>query len=440
MAYTSVIPVFRLDNSLDYVRDKEKISRSGNERPEKQDSAGSLKEAIDYALNRDKTEQIYFEDAIGCTLDNAYEDMVATKKQFHKTDKVQGFHLVQSFAEGEVSPELAHLIGAELAEQLLKGEFEVVITTHLNTNHYHNHLVWNSVSMVDGHKYRSNSRSYYTEIRKISDDLCRKYGLSVIQTGQEKGKSYSEWVAQKSGKPTWRTAIRSDIREAVNQCFTWNQFVKEMENRGYVWKLNRKYIALRAPGMERYIRLRSLGENYSETAIRQSILQPKKIYPAGPYQKTGKKRRKLTGLQALYYSYLYKMGVFPEKPKRIPYEVREDIRHLDQRLAQADFLQKHGITTLEELKAFENRLGKEISRRLTERRRLYRSNPGCDRIGEIAEELKPLRKDLKMAVRIEKISREMAERLKRAEEREKEQEAVKTAEKAKTKEQRQEDR
>ena len=355
MAYTSVIPVFRLDNSLDYVRDKEKTARP------KEMSAGSLKEAIDYALNREKTEQAYFEDAIGCTLENAYEDMVATKKQFHKTDKVQGFHLVQSFAEGEVSPELAHLIGVELAEKLLKGEFEVVITTHLNTSHYHNHLVWNSVSMEGGHKYHSNSRSYYKEVRKISDDLCRKYGLSVIQSGWEKGKSYSEWMAERNGKPTWRTAIRSDIREAVNQCFTWNQFVREMERRGYQWKLNRKYIALKAPGMERYIRLRSLGDNYSETAIRQRILQPKKIYPTGPNQKTAKKRRKLTGLQALYYSYLYKMGVFPEKPKRIPYEVREDIRRLDQRLAQADFLQKHGITTLGELKELQNRLGNEIS-------------------------------------------------------------------------------
>ena len=101
--------------------------------------------------------------------------MVATKKRFHKTDKVQGFHLVQSFAEGEVSPELAHLIGVELAERLLKGQFEVLITTHLNTSHFHNHLVWNSVSMEDGHKYHSNARSYYTEIRKISDELCRKY-------------------------------------------------------------------------------------------------------------------------------------------------------------------------------------------------------------------------------------------------------------------------
>lgn len=434
MAYTSVIPVSRLDNSLGYVRDKEKTARP------KETSAGTLREAIDYAMNREKTEQTYFEDAIGCTLENAYEDMLATKKLFHKTDKVQGYHLVQSFAKGEVSPELAHLIGVELAERLLKGEFEVVITTHLNTSHYHNHLVWNSVSMKDGHKYRSNSQSYYTEVRRISDDLCRKYGLSVIQPGQEKGKSYSEWMAERNGKPTWRTAIRSDIREAVDQCFTWNQFLKEMERRGYQWKRNRKYIALKAPGMERYIRLCSLGEKYSETAIRQRILQPKKVYPGAPGQRPDRKRRKLTGLQALYYSYLYKMGVFPEKPKRIPYEVREDLRRLDQRLAQADFLQRHGITTLQELKAFQNQLEKEISRRLTERRRLYRSSPGCDRTREIAEELKPLRKDLKMAVRIEKISREIAERMKRAEEREKEQEAVKTAEKAKTKERKQEDR
>lgn len=429
-----MIPVSRLDNSLGYVRDKEKTARP------KETSAGTLREAIGYAMNREKTEQTYFEDAIGCTLENAYEDMLATKKLFHKTDKVQGYHLVQSFAEGEVSPELAHLIGVELAERLLKGEFEVVITTHLNTSHYHNHLVWNSVSMKDGHKYRSNSRSYYTEVRRISDDLCWKYGLSVIQPGQEKGKSYSEWMAERNGKPTWRTAIRTNIREAVNQCFTWNQFLKEMERRGYQWKQNRKYIALKAPGMERYIRLRSLGEMYSEAAIRQRLLQPKKVYPGAPGQKPDRKRRKLTGLQALYYSYLYKMGVFPEKPKRIPYEVREDLRRLDQRLAQADFLQRHGITTLEELKAFQNRLGQEISRRLTERRRLYRNSPGCDRIEEIAEELKPLRKDLKMAVRIEKISREMEERLKKAEEREKEQEAVKTAEKAKTKERNQEDR
>lgn len=418
-----MIPVFRLDNSIDYVRDKEKTAYPDAVNSKEGTSAKSLREAIDYAMNREKTETVFFEDAIGCTLENAYKDMVATKKQFHKTDKVQGFHLVQSFAEGEVSPELAHLIGVELAEQLLKGEFEVIITTHLNTSHYHNHLVWNSVSMADGHKYRSNSRSYYTEVRKISDDLCRKYGLSIILPGMGAGKSYAEWMAEKNGKPIWRTAIRSDIREAVNQCFTWNQFLKEMEKRGYQWKLNRKYIALKAPGMNRYVRLRSMGDGYSETAIRQRILQPKKKYPTPLSQKNGKKRRKLKGLQALYYSYLYQMGVFPEKPKRIPYEVREDIRRLDQRLAQADFLQKHGIITMGDLQNFQNQLGKEMADLITERRRLYRRSPGSERIREITEKLKPMRKEMRMAVKIAKVSKEMAERMKHAEERERQQES-----------------
>ena len=144
MAYTSIIPVHRLDNSIDYVQDKEKTTK-------KPEQAGSLEEAIDYAMNREKTEAAVFEDCIGCTCETAFEDMAATKKRFHKTGGVQGYHLIQSFAEGEVTPELAHLIGLELAEQLLKGQFEAVITTHLNTSHYHNHIVFNSVSMEDGH-------------------------------------------------------------------------------------------------------------------------------------------------------------------------------------------------------------------------------------------------------------------------------------------------
>lgn len=125
----------------------------------------------------------------------------------------------------------------------------MVITTHLNTSHYHNHLVWNSVSMVDGRKYHSNAKSYFTEVRQISDQLCKKYGLSVIQTNQGKAMHYAQWKAEAEGRPTWRTAIRMDIWEAIEMSFSWSQFVKEMEKRGYTWKLNRKYPALKTPGM-----------------------------------------------------------------------------------------------------------------------------------------------------------------------------------------------
>lgn len=334
MAYTSVLPVHRLERSIDYVKDRTKTTKS----------AGSLEEAIDYALNREKTEETIFEDAMGCTCENAYADMVKTKERFHKKGGVQGYHLVQSFAEGEVSPELAHLIGQELAEQLLKGQFEVVITTHLNTSHYHNHLVWNSVSMADGKKYHSNAKSYFTEVRRISDDLCRKYGLSVIQTNQGKAMHYAQWKAEAEGKPTWRTAIRMDIRDAIGVSFSWSQFVKEMEKRGYTWKLNRKYPALKTPDMERYVRLRSLGKGYGEAEIREKILRPKIQQVYGKTQVQFPKR-KLTGLQKLYFSYLYRMGVLQQKPKRISYAVRSDIRKLDLRIRQMEFLQKEGINT-----------------------------------------------------------------------------------------------
>ena len=389
MAYTSVLPVHRLDRSIDYVKDRTKTTKS----------AGSLEEAIDYALNREKTEQTIFEDAMGCTCENAYADMVKTKERFHKKDGVQGYHLVQSFAEGEVSPELAHLIGQELAEQLLKGQYEVVITTHLNTSHYHNHLVWNSVSMVDGKKYHSNAKSYFTEVRQISDQLCRKYGLSVIQTNQGKAMHYAQWKAEAEGKPTWRTAIRMDIREAIGVSFSWSQFVKEMEKRGYTWKLNRKYPSLKTPGMERYIRLRSLGKGYGEVEIREKILSPKIRQVYGNTQMQSP-RRKLTGLQRLYYSYLYQMGVFPKK--------------LEKRICQIEFLQKERITTREGLTAYRKPLEEQVLSLMKERRELYRKAPGGMRIQAINGKLKELRKKIRLSQQIEKQSLEMEERLRQA--------------------------
>lgn len=142
MAYTSVIPVRRLKASVDYVLDPKKTSRSRN--------AASLEEAVDYALNPQKTERDLFRSAIACVCETAFEDMRRVKQMWHKEGGVQGFHLVQSFAAGEVTAELAHRIGLELAGQLLQGKYQAVVSTHLNTGHLHNHIVWNSVSLIDG--------------------------------------------------------------------------------------------------------------------------------------------------------------------------------------------------------------------------------------------------------------------------------------------------
>jgi hypothetical protein len=404
MAYTSIIPVHRLDSSISYIKDRDKTKKPGA-------SAGSLEEAIGYAMNREKTESMVFETAIGCTCESAFSDMLSTKQRFHKTGGVQGYHLVQSFAEGEVTPELAHLIGTELAGQLLQGKYEAVITTHLNTSHYHNHLVFNSVSMEDGRKYHSNSRSYYEDVRRISDGLCKKYGLSLIQPGSGSARSYAEWQAEQAGKPTWRTAIRLDIKEAAAESFSWRQFLSRMEQKGYVFKLNRKYPAVKAPGMERYVRLKSLGKNYSEEAIREQILRPKADAHRQAGQKNTQPKKKLRGLQALYYSYLYQMGVLKNRPRKIPYAVRQDIRRLDERIAQMEFLQKHGITTREELAGYRKPLEEKAMALVKERHRLYRAEPGSGRISEITGALKPLRKEIRMCAKIEQHSLEMEKRL-----------------------------
>ena len=204
MAYTSVIPVRRLDRTVDYVQNKAKTTPK------------SLEEAVDYAANRDKTESACFETGLGCTTTSAFEDMRLNTLRWHKETGVQGYHLVQSFAEGEVTPELAHQIGVEFAEQLLHGKYQAIVTTHLNTKHYHNHIVWSAVSLEDGKKYHSNSKSYYTEVRALSDALCQKYGLSIIETPESlRGKrQYEKWRAEENNQPTWRTAIRQDVDEA----------------------------------------------------------------------------------------------------------------------------------------------------------------------------------------------------------------------------------
>ena len=252
MAYTSVIPVRRLDQAVKYVMNKEKTT------------AVSLQDAIDYAANRDKTEQSCFESSYACTLETAFADMRQTKEQWHKPGGVQGYHLVQSFAAGEVTPELAHQIAKELADRVLGGRYEYVIGTHLNTEHIHSHIVWNSVSCVDGKKYHSNGKSYVTQIRTVSDELCRKYKLSVIDTENSNhvAKPYAEWLAEKNGHPTWRTAIRQDVDAAIGQSLTWRQFLSALERKGYEVRMGRKYPVLRPPGKKRFVRFKTLGKQF----------------------------------------------------------------------------------------------------------------------------------------------------------------------------------
>ena len=410
MAYTSVIPVRRLDRAVKYVMNKEKTT------------AVSLQDALDYAANRDKTEQSCFESSYACTLETAFSDMRQTKEHWHKSGGVQGYHLVQSFAAGEVTPELAHQIAKELADRVLGGRYEYVIGTHLNTDHIHSHIVWNSVSRIDGKKYHSNGKSYVTQIRAVSDELCRKYKLSIIDTenSHHVAKPYAEWLAEKNGQPTWRTAIRQDVDEAIQQSLTWRQFLSAMERKGYEVRMGRKYPVLRPPGKERFVRFKTLGKRYTPEAIQTRILYPQSYHPYvenpptiqhGRLHSGKKPRRKLTGLRALYYRYLYELGALPRKPRRPSYAVRQDAYKLDQRIRQMEFLSKHNIDTLEQLETHRKALQSEIGQLQTKRKQLPKTDDVQSQCESANTALKQLRQEERLCRKIAEHSIEVQQHL-----------------------------
>lgn len=409
MAYTSVIPVRRLDRAVKYVMNKEKTT------------AVSLQDALDYAANRDKTEQSCFESSYACTLETAFADMRQTKERWHKSGGVQGYHLVQSFAAGEVSPELAHQIAKELADRVLGGRYEYVIGTHLNTDHIHSHIVWNSVSWIDGKKYHSNGKSYVTEIRAVSDELCRKYKLSVIDTENSNhvAKPYAEWLAEKNGQPTWRTAIRQDVDAAIQQSLTWRQFLNALERNGYEVRMGRKYPVLRPPGKERFVRFKTLGKRYTPEAIQTRILYPRSYRPYVENPPTiqhgrlrsGKPRRKLTGLRALYYRYLYELGALPRKPSCPSYAVRQDAYKLDQRIRQMEFLSRNNIDTLTQLETHRQALQTEIGQLLTKRKQLPKTDDVLSQCESVNTALKQLRQEERLCRKIAEHSIEVQQHL-----------------------------
>ena len=410
MAYTSVIPVRRLDRAVKYVMNKEKTT------------AVSLQDALDYAANRDKTEQSCFESSYACTLETAFADMRQTKEQWHKPGGVQGYHLVQSFAAGEVTPELAHQIAKELADRVLGGRYEYVIGTHLNTGHIHSHIVWNSVSCVDGKKYRSNYKSYVTEIRAVSDELCRKYKLSVIDTENSNhvAKPYAEWLAEKNGHPTWRTAIQQDVDEAIQQSLTWRQFLTALERKGYEINLTRKYPILRPPGKKRFVRFKTLGKRYTPEAIQTRILYPRSYRPYvgnppavqhGRLHSGKNPRRKLTGLRALYYRYLYELGALPRKSRRPSYAVRQDAYKLDQRIRQMEFLSRNKIDTLAQLETHRQALQTEIGQLLAKRKQLPKNDDVQSQCESVNTALKQLRQEERLCRKIAEHSLEVQQHL-----------------------------
>lgn len=279
----------------------------------------ALHDVMAYAADEYKTEKRLYVSGVNVTPDTATYKMQQTKLRYGKTDGIIAFHAIQSFKPGEVTPELAHKIGVEFAKEMWGDRFEVLIATHLNRHHLHNHFVINSVSFADGKKYYDNTENYNL-MKKISDRFCEENNLSVIRNPKSKGKHYAEVLAEKNGYLTIRGQIKDELDEIVKCSYTYKDFWRILKQRGYEVKDTGKYIALKPAFSQRYIRLKSLGKNYSEEAIRQRIISARNGIrildkPATDYNAWLKKYEpiKLLGFKALYYHYLYLFGKIRKK-------------------------------------------------------------------------------------------------------------------------------
>ena len=229
----------------------------------------TLSKALDYIENPDKTDGKMLISSFGCSYETADIEFGYTLSQALDKGNNLAFHLIQSFAPGEVDYEKAHEIGKQLADAVTKGQHEYVVTTHIDKGHIHNHIIFCAVNFVDHHKYNSNKRSYYG-IRNMSDKLCRENGLSVVVPGKgSKGKSYAEYQAEKTGA-SWKGKLKTTVDALIPQVSSFEELLTRLQAAGYEIKPG-KYVSCRAPGQERFTRLKTLGADYTEEAIRERI-------------------------------------------------------------------------------------------------------------------------------------------------------------------------
>ena len=340
-------------------------------------SSDTLEDLIAYAGREGATNKRKLIAGINLDYHDAKNQMMIIKRKFEKENGTIAYHGYQSFAEGEVDPDTAHRIGIALAEELWGDRFQVVVCTHLDkASHIHNHFVINTVSHIDGRKF-FRSESDYRKMREVSDRLCREYGLSVIKNPEGTGKHYSQYAAERNGKPTFGSSIRADIDKAIKASLTESEFYDMLEAMGYEFKFyskNGKPLerpSLKPKNAQKFFRFDNLGEGYSVDEISDRILENirrKDPFPEETKEKVQRYRRefpprpKAKGLAALYYYYCYELNIivrYPASAKQVSFLMREDIRKLEQLDKQVQLLGKNRIETYEDLQAFREKCSAE---------------------------------------------------------------------------------
>ena len=386
MATTSLWKVVkRIDHVIDYAKDKNK-TKSIEFQNNYEIIVDDLRNVIEYARNSSKTEKEFFVTGINCEPDSAYEEMQDTKKYFNKEDKILAFHAYQSFKEEEVTPELAHKIGVQLANEMWGDRFQVIVTTHLNTNHIHNHFVLNSVSYIDGKKYYSN-RTNTGRLRHISDEICNEYGLSVLEEKMcNKSKiNFGNYYKKSLYNDNYTNNTKRDIDLAIRQAYSYDDFLYLMKRLDYEVTFRANKISIRKEPYKRNIRIeRRFGENYSIENIKKRILEEQAvrvpfIESVYNYRKVNypfakrHKRAKAKGFIALYYHYCYLLKVFPNNipQQKLPASIRADVSRMEELSNEAKFLYMNNIKTLDDLLNYKDDTNYKINELLSQRERLW---------------------------------------------------------------------
>lgn len=314
-----------------------------------------MSKAIAYILNPEKTDEKLLVSSYGCASETAAREFEWTRKLAEQKGmnpvRIIARHVIQSFEIGEVTPELAHEIGKQFADEILGGKYEYVLTTHIDKDHVHNHLIFNAVDFVNYHAYKSYKRIYY-DMREVSDRLCKENGLSVIPPSQNKGMGYKEYTEAKRGT-SWKQKLKQTIDRLVITAKDYDDFLRLMQEAGYEIKTG-KYISFRAEGQERFTRSKTIGENYTEERIKERIAgrtprrNRRQTVPKG-ISLIGDIQERIRLIDSKGYEYKAKLTILKEAARTLNYLTENNL------LQYADLEKK-----VEDVHSSYDRTGKEL--------------------------------------------------------------------------------
>lgn len=432
----------RLDHVVDYAKDKKKTKNDYLENG--YDKYDDIRQVVMYATNADKTEKQFYATGINCDANKAVEQMQLVKKLYGKENGILAFHAEQSFIAGEITPEMAHEVGVRLANEIWGERFQVVVTTHLNTEHLHNHFAINSVSFKDGYKYYS-KLSNTALLRKTSDEIYEEYGLSVLEEKTCKsGINFENFYKKSMRDSDYYKFAKEDIDYAIKHSYTLKQFQQMLVSMGYNYYYRADKLSVRREPYKRNIRVeRAFGEDYSLENIKRRILEndyirQEKIIPYmvirhRRFTTRDRIRRKYKpkGIVALYYYYRYLIKLYTRNNTqyKLTPKMREEVKKMDEYSERIRFLCKYKIETMSDIDNVKEKKQEELQKILNARNRLYYKRQKLDNESEkdsvtkeiidVTSVLQKVRKEIKLCDEIYDKVPKMKEQLKELNDKEK---------------------